>query len=55
MTRQTFLPVGPRWLTSISVPRWACSCSATTPPRKVSQTNSQREISSEIEMPELKP
>src|SRR5690606_32736651 len=41
--------------TTMSVPRWARSLSATMAPRKVSHTNSQRESSSEIRMPELKP
>ena len=54
ITRQTFLPHTGRRATSMSVPRWPCSLSATMAPRKVSQTNSQRDISSLTVMPELK-
>ena len=41
--------------TSMSVPRWACSRSATTAPMNVIQTNSQRETSSDTVIDELKP
>jgi hypothetical protein len=51
---QIFLPSGPSLPTSMSVPRWALLRRAATAPRKVSQTNSQRESSSEMLKPELK-
>ncbi|MNY21434.1 hypothetical protein D3C86_1549810 [compost metagenome] len=54
-TRQAFLPNSGSRDTSMSVPRWACSLSATIAPRKVTHTNSQRETSSDTVMPELKP
>ena len=51
---QTFLPAGPSLPTSMSVPRCWLLRTATTAPRKVSQTNSQRDSSSEMLNPELK-
>ena len=53
-TRQTFLPMGGRRDTNASVPRWVCSRSATMAPMNVIQTNSQREISSDTVIDELK-
>jgi len=52
-TRQVFLPRTDRRATSVSVPRCAPSFRATMPPRKVNQTNSQRDSSSDTAMPEL--
>ena len=52
-TRHTFLPNGPSRDTSMSVPKCACSLIATTAPRKVIQTNNQRDNSSDTVMPEL--
>ena len=52
--RQAFLPAFGRRATSMSVPRWPCSLIATIAPRKVIHTNSQRETSSLIVMPESK-
>ena len=54
-TRQIFLPARGRRETSMSVPRWSWEWMATTAPMKVSQMNSQRETSSLMAMPELKP
>ena len=51
---QIFLPNGPRRPTSMSVPRCPLSRKATMAPRKVNQTKSQRESSSDTLKPELK-
>ena len=52
--RQARLPAFGRRRTRASTPRWPCWRRATMAPRKVSQTKSQRETSSETVMPELK-
>ena len=54
MMKQIFLPSGGSARTRVSTPRWACWRSATMAPRKVSQTSSQRDSSSEVVIPELK-
>jgi len=54
-TRQIFLPMTGSCPTTMSMPRWPCSRSATRAPRKVPQMKSQRETSSDTVMPELKP
>ena len=51
--KQAFLPHTGSRDTTESIPRWAWSRSATTAPTNTSQTNSQRDSSSEIEIPEL--
>ena len=53
-SRQARLPQFGRRLTRLSTPRWPCSRIATMAPRKVSQTNSQRDTSSDTVIPELK-
>ena len=53
--KQIRLPAGPSIRTSVSTPRCECSRTATMAPRKVSHTSSQRDNSSEIVIPELKP
>ncbi len=53
--KQAFLPHAGSRDTTESIPRWAWSRSATTAPTNTSQTNSQRDSSSEIEIPELNP
>ena len=50
---QNFLPTGPNLLTSMSVPKWPRSFRATIAPKKVIQTNNQRDNSSDMVRPEL--
>ena len=52
--KQNFLPPADRRDTRMSVPRCARSCSATMPPKKVSQTNNQRDNSSDTAIPEFR-